>query len=99
MSLDGDVPCKVWLGEHADYEKLKIFRCTTYYHVSEGKLEARAKKAIFFGYASGVKGNCLWCLEHSKLIISRNVTFDEKSNIACSNDTMPNGDDIKTVKS
>jgi len=36
-------------------------------------------KAIFLGYAKGVKGYRLWCLEDSKFVISRDATFDEKS--------------------
>ena len=35
---------------------LKVFRCPTYYHVSEGKLETRAKKGVFMGYGDRVKG-------------------------------------------
>ncbi|KAI5411976.1 hypothetical protein KIW84_056878 [Lathyrus oleraceus] len=78
-SLGGDTPYRVWSGEHADYERLKIFRCTAYYHVKENKLDNRAKKAIFLGYATGVKGYRLWSVEDSKFVISRDVTFDEKS--------------------
>ena len=99
VSLDGDVPYRVQSGEHADYEKLRIFGCTTYYHVSEGKLEARAKKEIFLGYASGVKGYCPQCLEDSKFITSRDVTFDEKSKAASLKAAVPGGDDFETVKS
>lgn len=87
-SLGGDTPYKVWSGEYADYDKLKIFGCTSYYHVKDNKLDNRAKKAIFLGYAKGVKGYRLWCLEDSKFVISRDVTFDEKSMV-------PNYGDVK----
>lgn len=97
--LDGDVPYKVWSGEHADYERLRIFGCTAYYHVSEGKLDARAKKAIFLGYARGVKGYRLWSVEDSKFIISRDVTFDENSMEASSKALVPCGVDNETSRS
>ena len=32
---------------------------------------------MFLGYKSGVKGYKLWCLETSKIIVSRDVIFDE----------------------
>ncbi|CAA7393768.1 unnamed protein product [Spirodela intermedia] len=47
---------KVWLSNLPDYSNLKIFGYPAYVHVNDGKLEPRAKKCIFFGYASGVKG-------------------------------------------
>ena len=46
------------------------------------QLDARAKKAIFLGYARGVKGYRLWSLDEKKFVISRDVTFDEGSVLA-----------------
>ncbi|KAK3033955.1 hypothetical protein RJ639_034119 [Escallonia herrerae] len=74
-------PEEVWSGKHANYEILRIFGCPAYAHVNDGKLESRAKKCIFLGYANGVKGYRLWCpnSESSRFLISRDVTFDESS--------------------
>ena len=55
-ALNFITPEEVWLGTPADYSNLKFFGCLAYMHVNEGKLEPRAKKCIFLGYASGVKG-------------------------------------------
>ncbi|KAK1627376.1 hypothetical protein QYE76_001691 [Lolium multiflorum] len=36
-------------------EMLRVFGCTAYAHVDNGKLEPRAVKCVFLGYGSGVK--------------------------------------------
>ena len=94
--LDGEIPFKVWSGEHADYDKLKVFGCIAYYHVKDNKLDERAKKAIFLGYPKGVKGYRLWSIEDSKFIISRDVTFDERSMAVVSKVMIPSNDDART---
>ncbi|GJX95986.1 retrovirus-related pol polyprotein from transposon TNT 1-94, partial [Tanacetum coccineum] len=61
----------------ADYLKLCVFGCPTYYHVSEGKLDLRGKKYIFMGYGNGVKGYRIWSPSERRVILSRVVTLDE----------------------
>ena len=56
-----------------------MFGSTAYYHVKESKLDLRAKKALFMGVTSGVKGYRLWCLSSKKIISRRDVTFDESA--------------------
>ena len=72
-------PMDMWSGKAADYSNLKAFGCTAYYHVSEGKLEPRAKKGVFVGYGDGVKGFRIWSPAEKRVIMSRNVVFDESS--------------------
>ncbi|MCQ7691360.1 DDE-type integrase/transposase/recombinase, partial [Salmonella enterica] len=95
-ALNFKTPEEVWSGTPTDYSDLKIFGCPAYMHVNEGKLEPRAKKCIFLGYASGVKGYRLWCSDPKspKFVISRDVTFDELSMLSskeestsCTNDS------------
>ena len=45
--------------------------------MKDSKLDLRAKKAIFLGFSSGVKGYRLWCTETKKIIHSQDVTFNE----------------------
>ena len=80
-AIDFKTPQEVWSGKPSNYSGLKIFGCPAYAHVSDGKLEPRAMKCIFLGYATGVKGYRLWCTEDRtpKFIISRDVTFDESA--------------------
>ena len=62
-----------------DYDTLRVFGSTSYYHVKESKLDPRAKKALFMGVTSSVKGYRLWCLSSKKIISRRDVTFDESA--------------------
>ena len=79
VAIGGRTPLEVWSGKPAaDYDSLHVFDCPAYYHVKESKLDPRAKKAVFVGFSSGVKGYKLLC-PNSKLIMSRDVTFDETS--------------------
>ena len=40
-------------------------------------MDSRVKKAIFLGYPKGIKGYKLWLIEEKKVIISRDVVFNE----------------------
>jgi len=54
--IRGKAPLEMWSGKVAnDYDMLRVFGCPTYYHVSDGKLEPRARKVMFLGFKSGVK--------------------------------------------
>ena len=79
-ALNGKTPLEVWFGKPInDYDTLHVFGSTAYYYVKESKLDPWAKKALFMGVTSGVKGYRLWCLSSKKTISSRDVTFDESA--------------------
>ena len=79
-AIEGKSPLEVWSGKPvSDYDTLRVFGCPAYYHVRESKLDPRAKKSIFMGLQSGVKGYKVWDPEARKIILSRDVTFDEAS--------------------
>ncbi|XP_019254399.1 PREDICTED: uncharacterized protein LOC109233093 [Nicotiana attenuata] len=61
----------------------RIFGCPAYAHVRDGKLEPRAKKRIFIGYGTGVKGYRLWCTYQKTpgLIISKDVSFNVSASL------------------
>ncbi|KAG8490426.1 hypothetical protein CXB51_013710 [Gossypium anomalum] len=68
---------EVWSGNPANYSDLKICGCPVYAHVDNGKLEPRSIKCVFLGYKVGVKRYKLWCPENRKVVISKDVIFDE----------------------
>ena len=53
--LECKTPFEVWSGTPAGYSNLRVFGYPVYAYVTDGKLERRANKCIFLGYASGVK--------------------------------------------
>jgi hypothetical protein len=77
IPLDKKTPIEVWSGSPANYSELRVFGCTAYAHIDNGKLEPRAVKCIFLGYGSGVKAYKLWNPKTKKVLLSMNVIFNE----------------------
>ena len=75
--IEKKTPHEVWSGTSSDYSNLKVFGCLPYAHIDNGKLEPRSIKCIFLRYKSGVKGYKLWCPKTKKVVIRRDVVFDE----------------------
>lgn len=86
-TINLQTPYERWIGHKPNLSHLKIFGCLTYAHVKQGKLEPRAKKCLFIGYPTSVKGYKLWNLESDgpRTIVTRDVTFDESSTIKVGN--------------
>ena len=84
FSLDGKVAEEVWIGKEVDYSSIRIFGCLAYMHIpseERSKLDSKSKKGIFLGFKKGVKGCKLWDPVVEKVVISRDVVFNEKSMI------------------
>jgi hypothetical protein len=79
ITLGKKTPIEVWSGSPADYSQLRAFGCTAYAHVDNDKLEPRAAKCIFLVYQPGVKGYKLWNPQTRKVVLSRNVIFNEST--------------------
>jgi transposase InsO family protein len=82
VALDGKVAEEVWTGQEVDYSFMRIFGCPAYVHISGedmSKLDPKSKKCIFLGFKKGVKGYNLWDLVAQKVVINKDVVFDEKS--------------------
>ena len=47
--------------------------------IKRGKLDERAEKGVFVGYAAESKGYRIYSLSRMKIVISRDVHFDENS--------------------
>lgn len=59
---------------------MKVFGCVAYAHVSDTerkKLDKKAVKVRFLGYPTNAKGYRLWDEEKGKILIRRDVVFNE----------------------
>jgi hypothetical protein len=75
-------PLEAWSGVKPTVKHLKVFGSLCYFHVPSvrrGKLDERAEKGIFVGYATESKGYRIYNLSAAKVQISRDVHFDENS--------------------
>jgi hypothetical protein len=79
ISLGKNTPIEVWSGSPADYSQLRVFGYTAYAHVNNAKLEPRAAKCIFLGYQPSVKVYKLWNPQTRKIVLSRNIIFNESA--------------------
>ncbi len=75
-------PYERWKGSKPDLSHIRIFGCQCCFvlpKVEVRKLDARSKERIMMGYSTQSKGYKIWDTESTKLIVSRDVTFNEKS--------------------
>ncbi|KAM2229803.1 hypothetical protein ACFX1S_014292 [Malus domestica] len=78
--LNAKSPFEVMKGRTVDLTHLRIFGCTCYVHIQathRDKLELRAVKCAFMGYSSSQKGYKCYNSHTGKLVVSRDIRFDE----------------------
>ena len=76
-------PEELWRNQKPNVQHMKAFGCIAYAYDEryKTKFAKRAQKCIFLGYAPSSKAYRLFNLENKKIIISRNIKFDETKNI------------------
>lgn len=90
VSLDGDVPDRVWFAKDVSYDHLKVFGCKAYVHVPKderSKLYVKTKLCIFIGYGQDEFGYRFYDPVDKKLIRSRDAVFFEDQTIEDINKT------------
>jgi hypothetical protein len=81
-SLDRKVAEEVWTGNEVDYSSLRVFGCPAYVHIPSEerlKLDSKSRQCVFLEYGKVVKGYKFWDPMANKVMISRDVVFDENS--------------------
>lgn len=81
FSLDGKLIEQVLIGKEVDYFFIRIFGYPAYVHIlSEERpiLDSKSKKCIFLGLKKGVKRHMIWDQVAKKVVISRDVIFEER---------------------
>ena len=74
-------PYEAWVGVKPKVKHLRVFGCDAYAHIPKderGKFDSKARKCILVGYSSESKGYRLYNPEQRKLIVSRDVKFNEE---------------------
>jgi len=80
-ALNNITPFEAWHGVKPKVSHLKIFGCVAHVKlVGPGisKLSDRSRRTVFIGYESGTKGYRLFDPSTNRLVVSRDVIFDEK---------------------
>jgi hypothetical protein len=73
-------PCEMLMGENTFLVPPKLFGCTCFvrdHRPSVGKLDPKAVKCIFIGYAYGKRGYKCWSPSERRTFVSMDVTFRE----------------------
>nr|ABA95820.1 retrotransposon protein, putative, unclassified [Oryza sativa Japonica Group] len=75
-------PFEAWYGKKPVIGHMRVFGCICYAQVpaqKRVKFDNKSDRCIFVGYADGIKGYRLYNLEKKKIIIIRDVIFDESA--------------------
>ena len=76
----GQTPYERWYRRIPDVSHMRVLGCTAYAHCPEAdrrKLDKKSRKLRFLGYAEGQKAYRLLDMKKKKLVISRDVIFNE----------------------
>lgn len=80
-SVWNKTPQEAWSGRKPSVSHLRVFGSIGYTHVPDqerSKLDDKSKRYIFIGYDSSSKGYKLYNPNSGKMVISRDVEFDEE---------------------
>ena len=76
----GKTPHEALTGKKPSVAHLRVIGCEVFAHIPGGKLpkfEPKAERCVLVGYAENTKAYRLWSLERQRIIIRRNVQFNE----------------------
>ena len=79
-AVKGMTPYEALTGEKPRVDNLRVFGFLAYAHIPKDerhKFDSKARRCIFLGYGMVTKGYRLHDMNHSKVLYSRDVVFDE----------------------
>ena len=80
-SIDGKTPQEAWSGRKPNVSHLRVFGSIAYAHVPDqrrSKLDDKSEKLVFIGYDKRSKGYKLYNPITKKIVVSRDVRFNEE---------------------
>jgi hypothetical protein len=87
-ALNNMIPYEAWHGKNPKVSHLRTFGCMAHVKVTAlnlKKLSDRSRKMVFIGYESGTKEYRLFDLSTNRLVVRRDVIFEENVPWECSN--------------
>lgn len=78
ISLNGDVPNRVWSGINVPYDYLTVFECKSFMPIlkdKRSKIEVKTRQCIFIGFGQDEVGYCLNNAVEKKIIWSHGIIF------------------------
>ncbi|GAA0144762.1 hypothetical protein LIER_05120 [Lithospermum erythrorhizon] len=80
LSVKDETPLEAWSGTKPTVEDFKVWGYVTHAHIPKiqrRKLDKRSAVCVFLGMSTGTKGYMLYNTKTKKIIISRDVVFEE----------------------
>lgn len=80
--IENKTPYELWFNKKASIDHLKVFGTECFVHIPKEKrrkLDKKAHRGYFVGYAEGVQGYRIWVSELRDIIISRDVLFKDEN--------------------
>ncbi|RDX95429.1 hypothetical protein CR513_22046, partial [Mucuna pruriens] len=80
-NVKGQTPQEAWSGVKPKVDHLRVFGCIAYAHVpnqGRSKIDDKSVKHVFIGYDANSKGYKLYNPNNGKMIISKDVEFNEE---------------------
>ena len=81
-AVENKTPIEAWSRQKPSAKHLRVFGCMCYVHIpaaKRSKLDENSEKGIFLGYNSHLKGYRVYNVRTKKLIIIRDVEFNESA--------------------
>ena len=73
-------PYETWFDKTPHFNYLRVFGCTT--HVKSAKSDIKTlddkRQKMYFGIEDGTKAHRLYDLQHEKIHVSKNITFEKE---------------------
>ncbi|PNX55324.1 cysteine-rich receptor-like protein kinase 25-like protein [Trifolium pratense] len=100
LSVKDMTPQEAWSGKKPNVQHFRVFGCLAYMHVPDNhrkKLDDKSLKCILLGISEESKAYKLYDPTNKKVIISRDVVFEEDKAWNWSNDTQHKSNDMISV--
>lgn len=79
-SVKGKTPYELWFNKKPVVKYFRVFGADAYTHVPKEKRQKwdkKSKKGSFVGYCDNTKGYRVYCSDEDKVLVSRDIIFDE----------------------